>query len=203
MTNAEFESWMTCADPEPECMRSHPHENMDAGCEAKTTYARARNAAAAETGTRTILAIDPGTTESGWCLYHTERGILDSGVKPNDLMLMEIGYMPTDVLALEMVASYGMPVGREVFETVRWIGRFQQKYRRPEEVHLVYRKDVKLHLCGSPRAKDQNIRQALIDLIGPQGTKKQPGPTFGVKAHAWAALGVAVTAAHQLTTETE
>ena len=61
-------------------------------------------------------------------------------------------------------------------------------------VRLVYRKDVKLHLCGSPRAKDPNIRQALLDKLGPVGTKRQPGPCYGVKSHAWAALGVAVTA---------
>lgn len=30
----------------PDCTRSHPHENMDAACEAKTVEARARNAAA-------------------------------------------------------------------------------------------------------------------------------------------------------------
>lgn len=145
-----------------------------------------------------ILAIDPGTTESGWCLYHTERGVMGSGVKPNDLMLDEIRYQPVDHLAIEMIASYGMAVGREVFETCVWIGRMVETFRSPSAVRLVYRKDVKLHLCGSPRAKDANIRQALIDLIGPQGSKKNPGPTYGVKSHAWAALGVAVTAGHQL-----
>jgi hypothetical protein len=45
------------------------------------------------------------------------------------------------------------------------------------------------------RAKDANIRQALIDKIGPQGTKAQPGPTYGIKSHSWAALAVAVYAA--------
>ena len=40
-----------------------------------------------------------------------------------------------------------------------------------------------------------NIRQALLDLIGPQGTKKAPGPTYGVRSHEWAALAVAVTVA--------
>jgi Holliday junction resolvasome RuvABC endonuclease subunit len=146
----------------------------------------------------TILAIDPGTTESGWCVYHPERGILGAGVKPNDLILDEIQHTPAEDLAIEMIASYGMAVGREVFETCVWIGRMVERFRAPANVRLVYRRDVKLHLCGSPRAKDQNIRQALIDLIGPQGTKKQPGPTYGVKSHAWAALGVAVTAAHQM-----
>lgn len=147
-----------------------------------------------------VLAIDPGTEESGWCLYHPDGRVLGSGVKPNDIMLLEIRHSAADALALEMVASYGMPVGREVFETVRWIGRFQQAWRSPEAVQLVYRKDIKLHLCGTPRAKDSNIRQALLDRFArtgggktPQiGTKASPGPLYGVSGHAWAALAVAV-----------
>ncbi|MDT6962938.1 hypothetical protein QTN24_15680 [Cupriavidus sp. SZY C1] len=154
----------------------------------------------------TILAIDPGTTESGWCLYHPERGILGAGVKPNDLMLMEIGHMPADALAMEMIASYGMAVGREVFETCVWIGRFVQAWHAPNEVRLVYRRDVKLHLCGTTQAKDANVRQAIVDLFPrtgagktPQiGTKKQPGPLYGVTSHAWSALAVALTALHQM-----
>jgi len=105
-----------------------------------------------------------------------------------------------------MIASYGMAVGREVFETCLWIGRFMECARDPEAVNLVYRRDVKLHLCGTSKAKDANIRQALLDMFPrtgggktPQvGTKGQPGPLFGVSSHAWAALGVAVTAAHAL-----
>lgn len=148
-----------------------------------------------------VLAIDPGTTESGWCWLDDGR-VIGSGVDDNDTVLSFIrnGSVISetrDVIAIEMIASYGMPVGKEVFETCVWIGRFKQAWHAPEEVHLVYRQDVKLHLCGTPRAKDANIRVALIDLIGPPGTKKNPGPTYGVKSHAWAALGVAVTAAHQ------
>ena len=101
---------------------------------------------------------------------------------------------PDIALAIEMIASYGMAVGREVFETCVWIGRFKQAYPDPDAVKLVYRKDVKLHLCGSARAKDANIRQALIDKLGPVGTKKAPGPLYGVTSHAWAAVAVAVTA---------
>lgn len=147
----------------------------------------------------TILALDPGPKETGWCQYDGER-VLGSGVVPNEVQIAELplfapGHM---TLAIEMIASYGMAVGREVFETCVWIGRFQQAWHQPDAVRLVYRKDVKLHLCQSPRAKDANIRQALLDLIGPQGTKKAPGPTYGVSKHAWAALAVAVTAMHQL-----
>lgn len=155
----------------------------------------------------TILAIDPGTEQSGWCLYGSDMaGVLDSGVEPNDALLVRIkdAYL-TDHIAIEMIASYGMAVGREVFETCVWIGRFKQAWHDPEAVQLVYRRDVKLHLCGTSKAKDANIRQALLDLFPrtgggktPQiGTKSQPGPLFGVSSHAWAALGVAVTAANK------
>jgi hypothetical protein len=131
-----------------------------------------------------ILAIDPGTTESGWCYFNGR--VCDAGIWPNAKMLGFVATYGDATLAIEMVASYGMAVGKEVFETVRWIGRFQQAWRDPEAVKLVYRQDVKLHLCKSVRAKDANIRQALLDRFGKAGTK-------GVTGHAWAALAVAVT----------
>lgn len=143
-----------------------------------------------------ILAIDPGTTESGWALLTSAGKVANSGVLQNADMLQFLQLRPEcDTLAVEMIASYGMAVGREVFETCVWIGRFVQAWHAPAAVRLVYRRDVKLHLCGSAKAKDPNIRQALLDLIGPQGTKKVPGPTYGVRSHAWAALAVAVTVA--------
>lgn len=146
----------------------------------------------------TILAIDPGPKESGWCILRADLTVRSSGVSPNEEILDRFNHLSIawmQILAIEMIASYGMPVGAEVFETCRWIGRFQQAWRDPDAVRLIFRKDVKMHLCGTPRAKDGNIRQALIDKLGSQGTKKSPGPLYGVKSHAWAALAVAVTAA--------
>jgi hypothetical protein len=158
-----------------------------------------------------ILAIDPGTTESGWCIY-ADGTVSLSGVmsNPEVVELLKCNTSPRDyTLAIEMIASYGMAVGREVFETCVWIGRFVQAWHSPDAVRLVYRRDVKLHLCGSPNAKDANIRQALLDMFPrtgggktPQiGTKSQPGPLYGVSSHAWAALGVAVTALAQIEKE--
>lgn len=142
-----------------------------------------------------ILAIDPGTTESGWVIYGGGR-VLQSGVSGNDDILDRIRiWRSCQSLCIEMIASYGMPVGKEVFETCVWIGRMQQVWHTPDNVRFVYRKDVKLHLCGNARAKDANIRQALIDKLGAPGTKREPGGTYGVKSHAWAALAVAVTVA--------
>lgn len=150
-----------------------------------------------------ILAIDPGPEKSGWCMYHGEK-VLQSGVYDNGTILLWLrsDTQMADTLAIEMIASYGMAVGREVFETCVWIGRFKQAWRHPEDVRLIYRREVKLYLCGNTQAKDSNIRQALLDRYPrtgggatPQvGTKAKPGPLYGVSSHAWAALGVAVTA---------
>ena len=127
-------------------------------------------------------------------LYQNGR-VFASGVSDNDTLMKVLHQYRNDsrLLAVEMIASYGMPVGREVFETCVFIGRLIEAWAG--KFRKVYRQDVKLHLCKSNKAKDGNIRQALIDKLGPQGTKKSPGPTYGIKSHAWAALGVAVTAA--------
>jgi hypothetical protein len=150
-----------------------------------------------------LLAIDPGTEVSGVVGYDDgDVCFAYSAIANGDLLhrvrAMRLAEEPPSLLAVEMVASYGMPVGREVFETVLWAGRFIEAWGGPFQ--LVYRRDVKLHLCGTPRAKDANVSQAIRDLYGKSkrevmGTKKQPGPLYGVSKHAWAALGVAITAA--------
>ncbi|RMH18214.1 MAG: hypothetical protein D6698_07430 [Gammaproteobacteria bacterium] len=120
---------------------------------------------------------------------------------PNEELLRKIREYPREktLLAVEMIASYGMPVGADVFETVLWIGRFIEAWK--DEYRLIYRREVKIEICGTMEAKDANIRQALIDLFPrtgggktPQiGTKKDPGPLYGVVKDIWSALGVAVT----------
>ena len=144
----------------------------------------------------TILALDPGTDQTAWVHFDGAR-VLAHGMLPNPGMLMSLRrwQLPAGELAVEMIASYGMPVGASVFETCVWIGRFVEAWASGGQAwRIVYRRDVKLELCGDSRAKDKNIRQALLDRIGPQGRKGSPGPTYGLHGDEWAALGVAVTA---------
>ncbi|MGM3268072.1 hypothetical protein ACS2UZ_27095, partial [Bacillus cereus group sp. BC255] len=91
---------------------------------------------------------------------------------PNEEIFGLIVHGEWDSVAIEMIASYGMPVGKEVFETCVWIGRFSERCNLVQNFMptLIYRKDVKIHLCGTTKAKDPHIRQRLIDLIGAQGT---------------------------------
>lgn len=133
-----------------------------------------------------------GNIESAYCIIDSET------YKPmffakvgNEKLLNFILNSEFDEIVIEMIASYGMPVGKEVFETCVWIGKFAQASNLKEE--YVYRKDEKINLCGSLKAKDSNIRQALIDRFGIVGTKKNKGWFYGFKSDIWAAYAVGVT----------
>ena len=147
-----------------------------------------------------LLAVDPGPTVSGWVLFDLDtKSVLESGsASPTHevVSMCEMGTSPEgrefDVVACEMIACYGMSVGKEVFETCLQIGRMcHAREMQASGVQLITRMQVKSNLCHSAKAKDANVRQALIDRFGEVGTKKTPGPLFGVSSHAWAALGVA------------
>lgn len=148
---------------------------------------------------KTIIGLDPGTEKSAIVVFDGERPTWFS-IESNEEI---VGYLsdlsPERHLAIEMVESFGMAVGREVFETVFWTGRFCESFNG--DFTRIGRKEIKLHLCNSLRAKDANIRRALIDRFPstgggktPQiGTIKQPGPLYGMNSHLWSALAVAVT----------
>ncbi len=135
-----------------------------------------------------IIGIDPAPVFQTWVLFDGHR-ILDKGHMSIDDMAILLPRMKYAV-ACEWIESFGMAVGQEVFQTVFAIGYMH----RCKPMRLVPRRDVKLHLCNSSKAKDSNIRQALIDKVGPVGTKLKPGPTYGISTHFWSALAVAVTA---------
>lgn len=139
-----------------------------------------------------IAAIDPGPEQSALLLWDGAR-VVDAYIQPNEYILGRLkdaaGVYP---LVIEKVECFGMPVGAEVFETVYWTGRFSQAYGI-EHVARVPRMAVKMHLCHTSRAKDANIRQALVDRLGKPGTKQKPGVTYGISKDLWSALALAVT----------
>jgi hypothetical protein len=162
-----------------------------------------------------ILAIDPGDVLSAWVLFDpVEHKLIDFAKEPNHDLLARLPELrkQTDIEVLEMIASYGMAVGKTVFETCVWIGRYWEAWKHlGGNVDRVFRKDVKMSVCHSMRATDSNIRVALIDMFPrtgkntkgepcAKGCKKYPGPLYGVSKDVWAALGVAVTYAKALKT---
>lgn len=150
-----------------------------------------------------ILAIDPGNEESAYCYIDEEtyKPCKFGKVSNKEVSRVICFGPPYDNAVIEMVASYGMPVGREVFETCVWIGRFTQRILCDSgiEPDYIYRMDEKMNLCHSAKARDNNIVQALIDRFAPgvpnkgKGTKKNPGWFYGFKADIWQAYAVGVT----------
>ena len=141
-----------------------------------------------------IFAIDPGNVESAFVLMDEDYLPIHFGKLPNEEVrneLFDAMCCYELVCPIEMVASYGMAVGATVFDTCFWAGRFAEMANGKYE--LVYRKDVKMNLCGQTRAKDANIRQALIDRFGVVGTKKDKGWFYGFRADIWSAYAVGVT----------
>jgi hypothetical protein len=160
-----------------------------------------------------LLAIDPGDVQSAYVIVGADRRPIKTGKVPNDELRTSIRSWVSDRLidhvAIEMIASYGMPVGREVFETCVWIGRFQEAAVSAIPVDatltltVAYRRDVKLHHCHDSRAKDSNIAQALVDRFAPgqpnkgKGTKAEPGWFHGFAADIWQAYALGVYVADQ------
>ena len=146
-----------------------------------------------------IFALDPGPKKSALVVWDGKE-IDFAEILPNeygrDESILNHLHQPgriDPVLVIEQVKSYGMAVGDTIFETVFWSGRFAQAWQG--KWSRMPRMDVKIHLCHQARAKDSNIRQALIDRFEPDlEPKKRPkGILKGLKADLWAAMALAVT----------
>lgn len=145
-----------------------------------------------------ILAIDPGDVQSAYCFLDREtlRPLRFAKVD-NQTLLLIVQVEAYEEIVIERVQSFGMAVGRNVFETCEWIGRYTQAATAP--VYYIYRQEEKLHICRDSRAKDANIRRALIDrfaqhdLDNGKGTKKNPDWFYGFKADCWSAYAVGLT----------
>ena len=142
------------------------------------------------------LAMDPGPIQTAWVVFGpATRGLRAFGITPNEELIerFRTGVAPAvETVVIEEIESFGMPVGREIFDTVWWAGRYAEALRDRELVRLSRRK-VKTHLCGSARAKDPNVRQVILDRYGGAAAARKGGPLAGVSKDVWSALALAVT----------
>lgn len=149
-----------------------------------------------------IFAIDPGSTQSAYCMMGRDARPIHFAKLPNeDLILLLRNYsVHISTVVIERVASYGMPVGREVFDTCEWIGRYTQvaaDLKLP--VEYILRQEEKLAICKSPKANDATIRKALIDRFAKhdfktgKGRSSSPDFFYGFKADVWSAFSVGIS----------
>lgn len=155
------------------------------------------------------LGIDPGTTHSGVVVWaDDERRVLYADNVENYELRKNFGpllvqYAPY-LCVLETLSPRGMALGNSTFQTLVWVGRFiEVAWRYDVTAKLMTRDEIKRELLGRTNvpSADSKIVQLLKDEVGEKGTKKAPGPTYGVSKHAWQALG-AVWAYRQRERET-
>lgn len=140
-----------------------------------------------------ILAIDPGTSLTGWCLLdpiswevaaagNTEprvflRAVRSAVKRRTHAARRDLLWEGRRVgrVAIEQITHYGtgMPAGASVFDTCRLIGRLEERFEEVVGVAMEKRSTVKTHLCRSPRAKDSNVRQGLSSTCGGTGSGSQ------------------------------
>lgn len=141
-----------------------------------------------------ILAIDPGTTSSGWVLL--DRGdVISQGNDDNETvatLLRERWGLPSWVAVERIEPRYGLRMGWETIAACEWVGRFTEA-AGTLPVALVNRSDILRHLNIPAKANaDSGVRAAMLDRWGGQAAARKAGPLAGVKTHAWSALAVAV-----------
>ena len=141
----------------------------------------------------TIFAIDPGPHISGYVEYDcVEQKPIASGLMPNPKLRKLLKKNKCPAMVYEKLQGMGMMPSKETFTTCEEVGRMIECFKG--EVIPLTRHEVKLLICGTMRAKDANIRAAIIDMYGGKevgiGNKKSQGPLYGVKSHAWQALAL-------------
>ena len=151
-----------------------------------------------------VLGIDPGPTHCGFCAYDNLAGKIIEAHKAlsvvETLTALDIYAGRAALVAVERVQSYGI-AGSSLLRTSETVGRLWQcseALRLPTV--LLYRREVLRGLDVTGKGnRDALVRERLIEMHGgerrkAQGTKKDPGPLYGVASHAWQALAVAVVA---------
>jgi len=155
-----------------------------------------------------ILSIDPGSSESAYVLMNNDLKPIIFGkftnlnVRAEIRRILRMYYSPDRSISVvtEMVACYDMAVGKEVFDTCVWVGRFTEMAEHENvNTYYIYRREEKTNLCKTMKAKDSNIIQALVDRFAPdtpnkgKGVKADKGWFYGFKKDIWQAYAVGVT----------
>ena len=155
-----------------------------------------------------VIGIDPANKYTAYVVCEAESmQPLYFGREENKKALTEILEYALEcksrgsvVIGIEGMQSYGQPVGTATFETCYWIGNLQCHFNLYQIPHqLIFRTEEKMAICKQTRAKDSNIRAALVDLFAPyasnhgKGTKDEPSIFYGFKKDIWQAFAIAYT----------
>jgi len=158
-----------------------------------------------------LLAIDPGTYQSGVCLMRTEdlkpiwfgkfqNDEIITGLIRDTLEMLSIKGEDCH-LVLERISNPAQ-ANSEVFLTCEWIGRFDTVFSwMGMSVSYIFRHQEYRNLCANLYSRnDKGVKAALVDRFAygqpnyGKGTAKSPGWFYRFHADVWNAYAVGVTA---------
>ena len=126
-----------------------------------------------------ILGIDPGPAESAFALVTEDQRVLHAEKVGNDSLIERIRQAPPAHVAIESIQSYGMAVGRSVFDTCFFIGEVIRACKDAGIPFTLYpRPEYTRRICGVGKVNDAVLRQALLLRFG--GDRKGE-PLFALK----------------------
>lgn len=151
---------------------------------------------------RDAIAIDPGDKVSAWVIFRPWQvsdgkqspfKVVSFGRMKNAELRNSLGRLHVDdrhdlTMVIEMLRARGMPTANEEFETCVQIGMFRKLWI-PGKWSYAFRGDIKLCLCGVSRAKDTNVRAALIELWGGEKRAMAGKKCFKCKGKGWFGSG--------------
>lgn len=143
----------------------------------------------------TVLGIDPSHVESAFVFWDGSR-VIDCGKLPNDEVRdLLCGSSRYDLVAVEVPTLFGKRVYPEILEGAIQAGAFWGIGAVALRSVRYSRQQTSLHCSGDRSCKYAHLKNCLIERFGPVGTKKSPGPLYGLSGEdMWDALAVAVTA---------
>lgn len=162
----------------------------------------------------TMLAIDPGTTQSAYAMVRGDYSIISAAKVENDdvLRLVQIGdYDEMVIECMEARHVQNGVIGAETYDTCYWIGRYMQAaIDRGKPVNRVYRADERKRLIPTKKNKmqphpasvgktaDAQIRATLIRRFAKHDFKNGKGKAtckdtfYGFARDMWSAYAVGV-----------
>lgn len=155
-----------------------------------------------------VLGIDPGPTHCGAVVYDSaERRVLcaASALTVGEAIAWVRTGSPAprtlaqqveeDRIIIEQVMSHGQ-AGNDLLRTAEVCGRlYEAADNEGLSPVLMPRREVCAALGIAGKGKDAQVREVMIEIHGGSklaavGTKRAPGPLYGVSGHAWQALGL-------------
>lgn len=131
-----------------------------------------------------IISYDPGNEQTGWVVALEDNSKLLYKNKDLNTVCFEKTKEFTKKynvvkVGCEYPSSYGMAVNQTLLDTCTFcgfLGFYFNSLNIPFE--LIFRKSVKMFLCGSVRAKDAEVNIRVREYIGEDHTIKKPNPYY-------------------------